>query len=79
MKDEACKLLQTINHKITILVHVMAYQMIEGKTLAEGAPVLKRLGFNAGEIAGIFDSTSNTINVLLSKAKKKKGGRRKRS
>jgi DNA-directed RNA polymerase specialized sigma24 family protein len=41
-------------------------------TLSEGAPLLRRLGFNSSEIAEIYDSTSNTVNVRLAEAKKKK-------
>lgn len=72
MKDDTNEILQAINHKLTTLIHLMAYQMVEGKTIAGGAPILRRLGLSASEIAGIFDSTSNTVSVLLSKAKRQR-------
>ena len=61
-----------IDRKLSILIMLAAYQLAQGKSLAEAAPVLRRLGLSASEIAAVFDSTTNTVNVMVSKSKKKK-------
>lgn len=60
------------DRKLTILINLLAYQIVEGKTLAEGAPILRRLGLKAPEIAAVFGSTANTVHVQLTLAKRKK-------
>ncbi len=69
--------LEEINRKIDVLLKLMAYQTVEKKTLSEGAPFLRRLGFTPAEIAAIYDSTANTVNVRLAEAKKKKSAKSK--
>lgn len=64
--------LDEVNRKLDILLKLMAYQTVQKMTLSEGAPLLRRLGFNSSEIAEIYDSTSNAVNVRLAEAKKKK-------
>jgi len=64
--------LEEIDRKLNILLKLLAYQTVEKKTLSEGAPLLRRLGFNPTEIAEIFESTANAVNVRLAEAKKKK-------
>jgi CRP-like cAMP-binding protein len=64
--------MEEINRKMDVLLKLMAYQTVEKKTLSEGAPLLRRLGFTPAEIASIYDSTANTVNVRLAEAKKKK-------
>jgi hypothetical protein len=64
--------LDEVNRKLDILLKLMAYQTVQKMTLSEGAPLLRRLGFNSAEIAEIYDSTSNAVNVRLAEAKKKK-------
>lgn len=64
--------LEEINRKLDILLRLIAYQTVEKMTLSEGAPLLRRLGFNSGEIAEIYESTSNAVNVRLAEAKKRK-------
>lgn len=61
-----------INHKIDVLLKLVAYQTVGKMTLSEGAPLLRRLGFTSSEIAAIYDSTVNAVNVRLAEAKKKK-------
>jgi predicted RNA polymerase sigma factor len=63
--------MQSIDRKLSVLIALTAYQIAEGKTVAEGAPVLKRLGLSASEIADVFDSTANAVNVRIAEAKKK--------
>jgi hypothetical protein len=57
--------------RINVLINLISYQTVEKKTLSEGAPLLKRLGLSAGEIAAVYDSTANTVNVRLAEAKRK--------
>ncbi len=61
-----------INRKLDTLLRLLAYQTVGKMTLSEGAPLLRRLGFTAAEIAAIYDSTANAVNVRLAEAKKKK-------
>ena len=65
-------MLEDINRKLDILIKLISYQTVEKKTLSEGAPLLRRLGLIASEIASVYDSTSNTVNVRLAEARKKK-------
>jgi len=68
MEDE---ILQSIDRKLTVLISLTAYRIAEGKTVAEGAPVLKRLGLKSSEIADVFDSTAKAVSVRIAEAKKK--------
>jgi hypothetical protein len=61
----------SIDRKLSIVINLLAYQIVQGKTVAEGAPLLKRMGLNLTEIAGVFDSTANAVNVRIAEAKKK--------
>jgi len=67
-----------ISRKLDVLIMLTAYQTVEKKNLTEGAPLLRRLGLTASEIAGIYDSTANTVNVRLAEARKKKKTKVKR-
>jgi len=64
--------IEEIDRKLGILLRLIAYQTVEKMTLSEGAPLLRRLGLNSGEIAEIYESTPNAVNVRLAEAKKKK-------
>jgi hypothetical protein len=63
---------EEISRKLSILLKLIAYQTVGKMTLSEGAPLLRRLGFNSTEIAGIYESTANAVNVRLAEAKRKK-------
>ncbi len=65
------QLLESIERKLAVLIALMAYQIAEGKTVAEGAPVLKRLGLTPSEIADVFDSTAKAVSVRIAEAKKR--------
>lgn len=67
-KDE---LLVTIDKKISVLISLLAYQIVGGKTVTEGAPILRRLGMTPTEIASIFDTSVSAVNVRLSEARKR--------
>ncbi len=69
--------LDDINRKMDTLLQLIAYQIVEKRTLSEGAPLLRRLGFTPSEIAAIYGSTANVISVRLAEAKKKKNKTRK--
>lgn len=63
--------LESIDRKLSVLIYLMAYQVAQGKKIAEGAPLLRRLGLRQSEIAEIFDSTAKSISVRLAEAKRK--------
>lgn len=62
---------KVLDRKISILINLLAYQIIQGKTQAEGVPILHRLGLKQSEIAAVYDSTANAISVRLAEAKKR--------
>ncbi|HBB87604.1 MAG TPA: hypothetical protein DC047_08315 [Blastocatellia bacterium] len=72
MKNDSNENLDALDRKLSILIRLAAYQLAQGKPLMEAAPILRRLGLPASEIATVFDSTTNTVNVMVSKGKKKK-------
>ena len=61
-----------LNRKLDLVVRLLAYQLASGKTLSHGAPILKRLGLTASEIAAVFDTTPNTVNVRLAESRRTK-------
>jgi len=63
--------LAALNSKLAVLLNLNAYIIAKGMTVAQGAPILKRLGLTASEIAAVFDSTPKAVNVRLAEAKKK--------
>ena len=65
------EILASINRSLSILINLEAYKIVGQMTITEGAPVLKRLGLGATEIASVFDTTSGTVKARLSEAKKK--------
>ena len=65
------QLLEDISAKITTMSRLLAYQTVSKMTLSEGAPLLKRLGFSNSEIAAIYETSSNTVAVRITEAKKK--------
>jgi DNA-directed RNA polymerase specialized sigma24 family protein len=73
MNAETQNSLGAIDKKLKTLINLIAYQIAQGKTLAESAPVLRRLGITPSEIAAIFGSTSGAVSVRLAEAKKKRG------
>ena len=36
-----------LNRKLDLVVRLLAYQLVSGKTLSHGAPILKRIGLTA--------------------------------
>jgi len=70
MSDD--KKFDELNQKLDLITRLLAYQLLSGKTLSHAAPILRRLGMSAAEIAKIFDTTTNTVQVRLAEAKKAK-------
>lgn len=64
--------LDEVSRKLDVVARILAYQLVADRTLSEGAPLLKRLGLTAGEIAAVFDTTVGTVHVRLSHSKKAK-------
>ncbi len=65
-------LLASIDRKLSVLVALEAYLVVREMTITEGAPILRRLGLNPSEIAGVFETTAATVRVSISQAKKKR-------
>lgn len=59
-----------LNRKLDVIVRLLAYQLVSGKTLSHAAPILKRLGLTASEIAAVFDTKATTVHVRLSESRK---------
>jgi hypothetical protein len=60
-----------LDRKLSVIVNLLAYQIVQGKTVAEGAPLLKRMGLTLSEIAEVFGSTPNAVKVRINEAKKR--------
>jgi len=71
MEVDQDEILAAINRKLSILINLEAYKLVGQMTITEGAPILKRLGLDPSEIASVFNTTSGTVKVRLSEAKKK--------
>jgi DNA-directed RNA polymerase specialized sigma24 family protein len=78
MSKETQETLKTIEKQLATITNLLAYQMVEGKTLAESAPVLRRLGITPSEIAAIFGSTAGAVSVRLAEAKKRRSGAKRK-
>jgi len=60
-----------INSKLDVLIRLLASSSIsEGASIKENAIVLSRAGIPPKQIADILGTTSNTVNVALSQARK---------
>lgn len=71
MATQQEELLSAINKKLSTLINLEAYRLVGEMTITEGAPILRRLGLNPSEIASVFDTSTSTVRVRLSEAKKK--------
>ncbi len=63
--------LQTITHKLDMLINLLAHQAVGNMTNTEAVPLLQRLGFTPAETAWILGISSHTVSVRLNEAKKK--------
>ena len=65
------ELLASIDRNLSILIALEGYELVRGMTVTEGAPILRRLGMNASEIADVFETTAATVSARISEAKRK--------
>jgi hypothetical protein len=49
--EELQETIASIDRRLSVVVQLLAYQIIEGKKLAEAAPILKRLGLTNVRLA----------------------------
>lgn len=63
---------EQLEEKLDVLIKIMAMQAMEGRTVAEGAPLLNRIGMAPKDIADVFATTPGTVSVRLSEAKSNK-------
>jgi hypothetical protein len=62
----------SIDRRLLVVVQLLAYQITQGKKLAEAAPILKRLGLTNVEIGEVFNSPANVVRARLTEKKKAK-------
>lgn len=79
MDKEAIRELKAINKKLEMANRLLAQQLVDGKGVVEGAPLLRKMGMMPAEIAEVFGTTANTVRVAVSqqKTKKKRGPKAK--
>jgi len=63
--------------QLRLIARLLSYQIAGSKNVAQGAPVLSRLGMDAAEIAIVFDTTANAVSARLGEAKRKALKRRR--
>ncbi len=63
--------LREIDRKLAMLINLVAYQLVEGKTLSESVAVLSRLGLKPSEIAAIYGTTAKSVSVRLAESRRK--------
>lgn len=61
-----------INRKLTLIINLLSYQIVAGKTLSEAVTILHRLGLKPSEIAAIYGTTPKSVSVRFAEAKRKK-------
>jgi DNA-directed RNA polymerase specialized sigma24 family protein len=72
MAKDLTEIFDALNRRLAVLIQLTAYQLVKGQTLAEAAPILRRLGLAPSEIAAVFDTTAKTVSVRVSEAKRKR-------
>lgn len=79
MDKETIRELKAISKKLDMAIRLLAQQLIDGKGVVEGAPVLRKIGMMPAEIAEVFGTTANTVRVAVSqqKTRKKRGPKAK--
>jgi hypothetical protein len=71
MPSNEAAVLASIDRKLGVLIGLSAYTNVKGMTVAQGAPILRRLGLSQAEIAAVFATTANSVSVRLAEAKRK--------
>lgn len=64
--------LESIDHRLDILVKLTATHLVQNLTLADGAPLLSACGVDREFIAKIYDTTTESVRVTVATAKKRK-------
>jgi len=72
MMNEFGDTIRSADRKLSIIVNLLAFQLTQGKKLAEAAPLLKRLGMSNAEIGLVFDSPPNVVRARLTEKKRGK-------
>jgi len=61
-----------LSRALALVANLLAYQIAGNKTVAQGAPLLSRLGMEPEQIARVYDSTAKAVNARIGEAKRKK-------
>jgi len=75
MSDE---ILKSMEHKLDLIVKILALQHIENKPKEDQANILLGLGMNSTEVGKILGKSDSTIRNQKKQAKDKKKSRSKR-
>lgn len=71
---------QSLEAKVDAIIRLLAAPLIQGKPIAESAPLLSQLGLDTNQITAICNTTPNVIRTALSRAGKgpisRRGSRR---
>jgi hypothetical protein len=65
------EILEGINTKLGVIIRLLGNKTIEGKGKTEAILTLGALGLDTNMIAEIVGTTTGTVNVRLSEARKK--------
>jgi DNA-binding CsgD family transcriptional regulator len=71
MENEA-ELLQAISRRLGVLIALQMKTQLEDFSTTEGVALLSRFGMPSNEIAEILNTSSNTVNVIKNRIKKRK-------
>jgi DNA-binding CsgD family transcriptional regulator len=66
------ELLQTISRRLGVLIALQMKTQSEDFSTTEGVALLSRFGMANNEIAEILNTSSNTVNVIKNRIKKRK-------
>lgn len=66
------KLAESINRKLDTMSKLLAFSIINGKSVNEQIDMLTKAGLKAAEIASLLDKTENQVYVTQTTLRKKK-------
>jgi len=70
MKDQEAAM-ASIEEKLDLIVRLLAANVGPSLSVAERAPILRRLGLDLNTIAMVCNTTANSVSVRLAEAKRK--------
>lgn len=76
MENDAATRIET---KLDAIIRLLAAPLVDGKTVADGAQILAKIGFDAGQIAELCNTTPNVVRKALSRARLQAKSKRRRS